>query len=305
MIRRYLVSMLAVAASAHAAAATAAAQCAGDCDTNNSVSISEVMTCANIFLKRTELAACPNADSDSDGKVPIYEVVRAARSFLLGCPTQPPTPTPTPTVAPTVTATPTIPPAATATPVPPTATATPVPPTATPTPVPPTATATVPPTATATATASVSCGNGLLEKGETCTTCAADCVIKTCTPSGQTATFLAFFAAGTEVTAVSLDLNYRSNVVQLPGSANEATVRARITDLPTGGQTIINDRNYGVRIVKSRTEPLPEGQFFQVQFDRCAGAPAPTVEDLVCVIDSCSDSFSLPVDSCTCDIVTP
>lgn len=294
MIRRTLASFLAVAASAHVAAATAAAQCAGDCDTNGAVSIAEVMTCANIFLKRMELAACPNADSDSDGKVPIYEVVRAARSFLLGCPTQPPTPTPT--VVPTVTATPTTPS---------TATPTPVPPTATTTPVPPTATATVPPTATVTATASLSCGNGLLEKGETCASCAVDCAVKTCTPSGQTATFLAFFAAGTEVTAVSLDLNYRSNLVQLPGTANEATVRARITGLPAGGQTIINDRNHGVRIVKSRTEPFPEGQFFQVQFDRCAGAPAPTVDDLVCVIDSCSDSFSLPVDTCTCDIVTP
>ena len=282
MLQRVLCFAVVSTLAAHLGAASASAQCDGDCDDSATVDIGEVMTSANIYLSRTALAVCPNADSDGNGEVRLFEVVRSARSFMFGCPTQPPTPTPTPT-----------------------STNTPVPPTATSTPVPPTATATVPPTATATPTTSLACGNGLLEKGETCSSCAADCEIQGCTPSGQTATFLAFFSAGTEVTAVSLDLNYRSDLVQLPGTANASTVRARITGLPAGGQSIINDRDYGVRIVKSRTEPLPEGQLFQVEFDRCSGAAAPTVADLACVISSCSDEFSLPVSSCACDIVTP
>lgn len=275
---------------------TAAAQCPGDCSGDNAVTVAEVMTCAKIFLQRSEPDVCPAADPDGDGKVPIHEVVRAARSFLFGCPTQPPTPTPTPTAIPPATTTPT----GTATQVP---TATPVPPTATPEPATPTRTSTA--TATATPTSGATCGNGLLEAGETCASCAADCAVQACTAATQKATFEVFFSAGAEVTAVSLDLNYRSNLVQLPGKGNETTVRARITGLPTGGQTILNDRDYGVRVVKSRTEALPEGRFFTVEFDRCRNAAAPTVDDFTCVIASCADSFSLPVDDCRCDVVTP
>lgn len=278
----------------------AAALCPGDCSGDNAVTVAEVMTCANIFLQRSEPDVCPAADSDRDGKVPIYEVVRAARSFLFGCPTRPPTPTPTPTAIPPATATP----SATATEVPPaTPTATPVPPTATPEPATRTPTATA--TATATATGAATCGNGLLEAGETCISCAPDCTVQTCTAATRKARFDVFFSADAEVTAVSLDLNYRSDLVQLPGKANETTVRARISGLPTGGQTILNDRDYGLRVVKSRTEPLPEGRFFTVEFDRCRDAAEPTVDDFACVIASCADSFSLPVAGCRCAVVIP
>lgn len=255
--------------------------CLGDCNASNDVTLGEVMVCANIFLERQPLANCSAADANGDGRVRISEVVGSARSYLFGCPTLPPTATPTPTATATDTPTPTA------------------------TPVPATATPTVPPTATATPTQDLACGNGLLEEAETCTSCPSDCEIAECTPSASTVTFAAYLAAGRDVTAVSLDLNYRSDQVQIPGSANNATVRARITGLPTGGQSIINDRDYGVRIVKSRTDPLPQGELFQVEFDVCAGAATPTVDDLACVISSCSDEFSLPVPSCSCTILVP
>jgi len=288
------------------AATAAQAQCPGDCDDSGTVTMGELVTCANIFLGKAEVNACPSADANGDGAVPIGEVVRCSISFLLGCPGQPPTPTPTVAIA---TSTPT------STPVAPTATATAPAATSTPTAIPPTPTSvptstpTTPPAATPSATptavAGADCGNGLLEEGESCTSCPEDCVIANCVPSGQTISFDAYFSAGTEVTSVAIDLAYRSDRVQLPGSANAQTVRARVTGLPAGGQSIINDRDYSLRVVKSRTEPLPEGKLFTVQFDLCSGAVAPTVDDFACFAASCSDEFSLPVSDCLCTLLVP
>lgn len=275
-------------------AAGATAQCPGDCDASADVTLGEVMTCASIHIGGSDLTSCPNADANGDGVVRIGEVLRCARSFVFGCSGGTVTPSPTPSLAPSATPTPTVP----------TPTATAVPATST-----PTATSTVPPTATATATptspAGAVCGNGLVESGETCFSCPADCEIQGCTPAAQTSVFEVFFSASSEVTAVTVDLNYRSDVVQLPGTRNDATVRARITELPTGGQSIINDRDYGVRVVKSRTEPLPQGRLFVVEFDRCAGAPAPAFGDFACIVDSCADPFSLPVADCACEVRVP
>jgi len=265
-------------------ASSATAQCHGDCNLNDEVTLGEVMT---------------NADTNADGVVRINEVMRSVRSYLVGCPTQPPTPTPTATAPPVATLTFT----ATAPPV--TMTPTPIPPSATPTSAPATATPTIPPSTTPTEAADLQCGNGLLDAGETCTSCAADCAIRDCTPSGQTVSLQAFFSAGSPITAVAIDLAYRSDQVQLPGTANAQTVRARITGLPAGGQSIINDRDYSVRIVKSRTEPLPEGLLFNVEFDLCNGAAAPAADDVSCVVASCSDEFSLAVSDCLCTIIAP
>lgn len=281
------------------AATPAAAQCPGDCDGSTGVSLSEVMTCAAIHLDRIGLDACPIADANGDGRVRIGEVLLCARSFVFGCPGDPVTPTPTPSVAPTHTAVPTATPVpATATPVPPTATAS-----ATPTSVPSTPTATA--TATPTESSAATCGNGLLEMGESCESCPADCEVAACTAVGPTAAFQVHFSAGTDVTAVTIDLNYRGSVASLPGTRNDASVRERITGLPAGGQSIINDRDYSVRIVKSRTEALPQGLFFTATFDRCVGAPTPTLADFACVVDSCADEFSLPVGDCACTVVLP
>lgn len=278
-------------------AAPAVAQCPGDCDGSAGVTLGEVMTCAAIHLDRIGLDACPVADANGDGRVRIGEVLMCARSFVFGCPGDPVTPTPTPiaTQSPTPSLTP-VP--ATPTPLPPTATAS-----ASPTSAPPTATATA--TATPTESSAATCGNGLLEMGESCQSCPADCEIAACTAVGPTVPFQVHFSAGTDVTAVTIDLNYRGSVVSLPGTRNDASVRERITGLPAGGQSIINDRDYSVRIVKSRTEALPQGLFFTATFDRCAGAAAPTLADFACVVDSCSDEFSLPVGDCACAVVLP
>jgi hypothetical protein len=270
---------------------SAAAQCAGDCNENDLVTMGEVSTCALVFLDREPLATCPNADANGDGRVPISDVVRCAISYLFGCPATPPAATPTPTVPATPTPSLTSTPTATA---PPTMTA-----------VPPTATPTVAPTFTATPTPGARCGNGLLDEDETCVSCAADCTVRACTPSGSTQTFQVLFAADTAVPAISLDLSYRSDLVQLPGTGTATSVRGRITFASTGGQSLANDRDYNVRILRARSAPLPEGLLATVEFDRCAGAAAATPDDFACVIESCSDEFSLPAPGCVCSVIEP
>lgn len=278
-------------------ASVASAQCPGDCDASNAVGIGEVVRSVRIHVALSPLSVCPAADVNGDETVGLTELLQSVRSFLVGCTTTPPSPTPTPTSTstPVPTSTPTATAVDTATPVP---TATPTALAATPT---PSRTATA--TATPTAGSSAVCGNGLLEQGETCTSCAADCAVQSCTATTSRANFDVSLAAGSEVTAVVVDLSYRSNLLSLPGTGSATTVRDRITNLPTGGQTSINDRDYGVRVVKSRTTALPLGRLFTASFDRCSNAAAPSVSDFACIVSSCSDAFSLPVADCSCSVV--
>lgn len=157
-------------------------------------------------------------------------------------------------------------------------------------------------TPTATATPSTVCGDGLLENDETCTSCAADCAVQACNPTTTRADFEVRVTSNSEITAVVVDLAYRSELLSIPGTGNTASVRERFTNLPTGGQTSINDRDYNVRVVKSRTIALPQDRLFSVSFDTCAGTAIPILSDLSCTVASCSDEFSLPVDDCTCSV---
>jgi len=116
----------------------AAAVCVGDCDSSDSVDISEILLGVNIALDLSEVTACSSFDSDSTGSVDVAELLQALNNALSGCPMEP-TATPTmpilptvtgtatasetPTVLPTATSTPSV--SATATPALPTASATP------------------------------------------------------------------------------------------------------------------------------------------------------------------------------------
>lgn len=142
--------------------APASAQCVGDCDGVNHVTISNLIVGVNIALGLQRVDVCPAFANDM-GKVDIAQLIQGVNNALKGCPVPVATPTATDTAteAPTATATDTpVEATATATPVEATATATDTPPeataTATDTPVEATATATdTPPEATATATSTM------------------------------------------------------------------------------------------------------------------------------------------------------
>ena len=83
--------------------------CAGDCDGDNSVVITEIITLLNISLGTGSITACRAGDHDHDTMIAIDEIIAAVNSALSGCPT------PVPTVTPNATPTPTSPPTATVT----------------------------------------------------------------------------------------------------------------------------------------------------------------------------------------------
>ena len=125
--------------------APAAAQCVGDCNGNNLVTIEELILGVNIALGQQQVGVCPAFANDM-GEVTISQLILGVNNALNGCPA--------PVATPTATDTATEEPTATATDTPPeaTATATPVEATATATDTPPDATATAPSTMPATAT---------------------------------------------------------------------------------------------------------------------------------------------------------
>ncbi len=81
-------------------APSARAQCAGDCDGDGSVSVSELIRGVNINLGMQSVDACPAFDTNDDGMVAVNELIQGVNANLNGCPpvtVTPATNTPTPT----------------------------------------------------------------------------------------------------------------------------------------------------------------------------------------------------------------
>jgi len=329
-----------------------ASGCVGDCNGNNVVQASELTAIvARVLLCNAQpvgpcgsmpVPDCAAADNNGNGVINAGEVTNADFNALVGCSAQQ---TPTPPQD-TVTA-----PPATATPFPdtPTATSTPQAPTpsatltrtfaSTPTPsATPTATAVSQSTATKTSTSTPAatptarpavCGNGVLENGETCAKCAADCKVKSCTPTSTVATFFVTFEppVGTSASSVTALVGYSSAVVSIPGkgtgSCNAGSNNGKAcnggADCP-GGQCVqpksrvknpppasfigANDLDYALSVVVTRSSQIAPGRIFSVDFDTCQGAPAPTLLNFGCTVTGCASSFG-PIDDCTCTVVTP
>jgi len=214
-------------------------------------------------------------------------------------PTPGPTDTPTDTPTPGPTDTPTETPTITETP-----TETPTPgPTDTPT-ITPTRTQTNTPTITPTPTPTPVCGNGLLETGESCASCPADCVVIPCTASATTQKFRVAFTTppAKNATSGAVLVGYRGNLVSVPGSGvNNALTGPRIQNRLSGGVYSWNDLNYGLFTSVTRSLGV-SGNIFTIEFDRCQGAPAPTLADFGCNVEACASS-SGTISGCTCQVV--
>ena len=64
---------------------TARAMCAGDCNGNQTVDISELVTAVGIALGNAPVSTCAVADRDGDGTVAINEIIAAVAAALNGC----------------------------------------------------------------------------------------------------------------------------------------------------------------------------------------------------------------------------
>jgi hypothetical protein len=91
------------------------AACAGDCDGDGRVSVSELIGGVNVALGRLRLEGCEAIDRDADGSAGIVDLLHAVGNAIDQCPDEP-TATPTATGSPTPERLPTETPTATVTP---------------------------------------------------------------------------------------------------------------------------------------------------------------------------------------------
>ena len=92
------------------------AACVGDCNSDGTVTVDELVLGTRISLGQTTSAACGALDVNSDGRVTIDELLTAVGNAISGCPAPPSTPTPSVSASPTNSATVALTPTRTATP---------------------------------------------------------------------------------------------------------------------------------------------------------------------------------------------
>jgi hypothetical protein len=148
------------------------------------------------------------------------------------------------------------------------------------------------------------CGNGLVDRDETCKSCEADCNPLPCTPSGDR--YLAAISLAThpawEPTAATIHLSYRTNRLSIPGSGSEEAVRSRVDfGASDSGITAFNDLDHTIRIVRAEGKPLPR-PLATIELDGCAGTATPTDADLVCVVEGCAGVGGVIEDGCRCEV---
>lgn len=73
------------ATPAPSAAPSPTAPCAGDCDGDGTVGVSELVTGVNIVLGGAGAGACPAFDRNGDGAVEIAELIQGVNALLDGC----------------------------------------------------------------------------------------------------------------------------------------------------------------------------------------------------------------------------
>lgn len=150
------------------------------------------------------------------------------------------------------------------------------------------------------------CGNGVLEEGEDCQSCATDCTVRSCTATAppfivQTSIAL---PTGRTASSVTVRLAYRSDRLSLPGKGADTSIRDRVTGFPSGTFSAVNDLGYALRVVASVANGIAPGPLFTAAFDPCQGAQAPTLADVACVVEGCGSQTGL-VTGCTCTLAAP
>jgi cysteine-rich repeat protein len=165
------------------------------------------------------------------------------------------------------------------------------------------------------------CGDAIVDLvvGETCDdgnndegtgdSCPANCRIEACPPSGSTIRAdVDFLTDPTSllVSGLTLFIRYPDGVVGIPGSSGDPSVVARITS-PSFSVTP-NDQNYALSTVL--LDPtfvgVPNGTAVQIEFDICEGAVAPSSDAFQCVVEDAADSALNPItEQVSCSVVLP
>jgi cysteine-rich repeat protein len=157
------------------------------------------------------------------------------------------------------------------------------------------------------------CGNGLIVGSETCDdgntsdqdSCPADCVVDACEPNlGSDYTVTVNFAGSENVAGITVFLDYPEGKVSIPGSG--AGVLPGIIDgLPGFAFGQSNDLDHALIQAVVDASAFPSGQLFQIHFETCASAPAPSPSDFTCTVQTAGDENLAPIPGVTCSVVLP
>ena len=111
--------------------------------------------------------------------------------------------------------------------------------------------------------------------------------------------------AGKNVTGLQIALDYPETKVGVPGFSNDASVEARISDVPAPFFGV-NDRDYEIEVSANSIDPIPAGDFFTVELDTCVDAGAATLAEYGCVVRQASDDQNqLITGQVGCSVVAP
>jgi hypothetical protein len=146
------------------------------------------------------------------------------------------------------------------------------------------------------------CGNGVLEQGESCDLCPADCTVRPChTGSGSYRVAVDLSTPpGERVAAATVLVTYRAGTVRLPGKGSAPSVRERVHIVPNDTFAAVNDRGYALRVALARPAALTSGRLLDVDFDACGDSSA-TIEAFRCIVEGCGGE-SGAVAGCRCSV---
>jgi len=84
---RHVITLTATDADAHSASAslTLGVTCGGDCNTDGSVAIDDLLMMVNVALGTQPVTTCPFGDGNADGQITIEEILAAVATSLTGC----------------------------------------------------------------------------------------------------------------------------------------------------------------------------------------------------------------------------
>lgn len=306
MICRPWLSLAVVLALAILAFPMRSPACAGDCNESGTVTAADLTRMVALILRcdgnvlgcPQAQRPCPAGDINGNGRLDVGDLVAVIDQLLTypsGCPSAPTAPSATPSPPPTPTSSVTATATSTRTPTPPV-------PSTTPTPTP-----TVAPAV---------CGNGVVEPGETCDDgntvtnppsdrCPGDCTVLTCSPSSERFEVAVQLTAPRSVASIAVTIVYPDGTLQLPGTATDNSVGARLLNRPSGFLADWFDFDYAVRVALVGTRALSSNLLFRIQFDVCRGATAPPRSALSCTVTEANDTNFQPVPGTTCSVVVP
>jgi hypothetical protein len=160
------------------------------------------------------------------------------------------------------------------------------------------------------------CGNGNHSDNDGCP---ANCFIAACTPvAGTVRQVTVSFAspAGVDVAALTLLMNYPEQKVFMPPAGPQAQIGAanyvplypssevliRGADLAPAGST---GSGHAERGHVADSTPVPPGPIYQLRYQDCKGAAAPSAGEFNCAVLDATDPFTNQVSGVTCSVTLP